>query len=213
MAVLGLRGQSGGYQSGQQTGHHERLRQSGCAPPRDEWGGRAVRPCQTDARRQLTSRSRRRWLRPERRLRPTAGWLRRPERRLRPTAGWRRWRQLVERVVGVGINYPPCLTIDDERCECVRLRLQQFGSPSEGNSDKLRFRCDFSRYPTVAVSESRHSSLGLSHFLQTKASSECKTNAPSMTCACEMVMMAMMIVRGRRVRDQKLEIVDRAVSV
>ena len=58
--------------------------------------------------------------------------------------------------MGVGINYPPCLTIDDERCECVRLRLQQFGSPSEGNSDKLRFRCDFSRYPTVAVSESRH---------------------------------------------------------
>ena len=48
------------------------------------------------------------------------------------------------------------MTIDDERCERVRLRLQHFGSPSEGNSDKLRFRCDFSRYPTVAVSESRH---------------------------------------------------------
>jgi hypothetical protein len=71
-AVLGLVGQSGGYQSGQQTGHNERLHQSGCAPPPDQWGGRAVRPCQTGARRQLTSRSRRRWLRPERRLRPTA---------------------------------------------------------------------------------------------------------------------------------------------
>ena len=42
------------------------------------------------------------------------GWLRRPERRLPGwPAGWQRWRQLVERVAGVGINYPPCLTIDD----------------------------------------------------------------------------------------------------
>ncbi|KAM0696504.1 hypothetical protein Q7P36_003752 [Cladosporium allicinum] len=61
------------------------------------------------------------------------GWLRRPERRLPGwPAGWQRWRQLVERVAG------------------------QFGSPPEGNSEKLSFRCDFSRYPTVAVNESRH---------------------------------------------------------
>jgi hypothetical protein len=46
----------------------------------------------------------------------------------------------------------------------VRMRMRNFGSPSEGRSDQTEFRCDSSRYSTIATSESRHTSLRLCVF-------------------------------------------------
>jgi hypothetical protein len=50
----------------------------------------------------------------------------------------------------------------------MRLRLQETGFPSEGHSEQADFRCDFSRYPTVAASETRHTSPSLFFFLRQK---------------------------------------------
>jgi hypothetical protein len=66
------------------------------------------------------------------------------------------------------LTYKPGLSFSSGRVR-VRLRKPNFGSPSEGHSDQTELKCHFSRYLTIAASESRHSSLGL--FLLLKAES------------------------------------------
>ena len=64
---------------------------------------------------------------------------------------------------------PESFLFPPDRRVCVRLRLQNMASHQKNTQSKMSFRCDFSRYQTVAVSESRHSRLGLSYFLKTEA--------------------------------------------
>jgi len=69
---------------------------------------------------------------------------------------------------------------DDSRREMRVLRLQDSDLAPHQKDTRimLSFRSDFSRYPTVAVSEAGNQAWVFLIFFRQKASSECKTNAP-----------------------------------
>ena len=70
---------------------------------------------------------------------------------------------------------PESFLFPPDRRVCVRLRLQNMASHQKNTQSKMSFRCDFSRYPTIAASGSRHSSLRLFFFIQTENSKHCRT--------------------------------------